>query len=47
MPELPVKERIKSQEEVEVGFSESQAMNETCRCLECGCLAYFDCDLRK
>ncbi len=47
MHELPVKERIKSQVEVEIGFSEGQAMNETSRCLECGCLAYFDCDLRK
>ena len=45
--ELPVKERTGSQVEVEVGFTESQVINETGRCLECGCLAYFDCDLRK
>ena len=47
MAELPAAERIKGQAEVEVGFSEGQVMNETGRCLECGCSAYFDCDLRK
>ena len=47
MAELPVEERIKSQVEVEVGFTESQALNETGRCLECGCASYFDCALRK
>jgi formate dehydrogenase major subunit len=47
MAELPVEERIRSQVEVEVGFTESQALNETGRCLECGCASYFDCALRK
>jgi len=47
MAELPVEERIKSQAEVELGFTEAQVANETGRCLECGCTAYFDCDLRK
>ena len=47
MNELPVKERTGSQVEVEVGFTESQVINEAGRCLECGCQAYFDCDLRK
>jgi len=47
MVELPVGERIKSQVEVEVGFTENQALNETGRCLECGCASYFDCALRK
>ncbi len=47
MSELPVNERMRSQAEIEVGFTESQAINETGRCMECGCLAYFDCDLRK
>ncbi|MGD0229756.1 MAG: molybdopterin-dependent oxidoreductase [Syntrophorhabdales bacterium] len=47
MAELPPKERIKSQVEVEVGFTEAQVACETGRCLECGCLAYFDCGLRK
>ncbi|OPY76952.1 MAG: Formate dehydrogenase H [Syntrophorhabdus sp. PtaU1.Bin153] len=47
MPELPVAERIKNLDEVEVGFSVEQVRNETGRCLECGCSAYFDCDLRE
>jgi formate dehydrogenase major subunit len=47
MPELPAASRAKSFEEVELGFSPEQAGNETSRCLECGCSAYFDCDLRK
>ncbi len=47
MNELPVKERTGSQVEVEVGFTESQVIKEAGRCLECGCQAYFDCDLRK
>jgi len=47
MPELPVTERIKNLDEVEVGFNSEQVRNETGRCLECGCSAYFDCDLRE
>ena len=47
MPELPAEERAKTFEEVELGFSPKQATNETSRCLECGCSAYFDCVLRK
>ena len=47
MGELPVAERIKTFSEVELGFTEGQVMNETARCLECGCAAYFDCALRK
>ncbi|MCX5806637.1 MAG: NAD(P)-binding protein [Proteobacteria bacterium] len=47
MPELPVMERIQSLAEVETGFTEEQVLNETSRCLECGCSAYFDCALRK
>jgi formate dehydrogenase major subunit len=47
MPELHAEERIKSMAEVELGFTEEQAFNETSRCLECGCSAYFDCALRK
>ena len=43
----PSAERIKGQAEVELGFTEAQVVNETGRCLECGCSAYFDCDLRK
>lgn len=33
--------------EVELGYTEEQAMNETLRCLECGCSEYFTCDLKK
>jgi len=33
--------------EVELGYSEEQALNETNRCLECGCVAYFDCSLKE
>jgi formate dehydrogenase major subunit len=33
--------------EVELGYSEQQALHETERCLECGCVAYFSCDLKK
>jgi formate dehydrogenase major subunit len=47
MPELNARERIKTFAEVELGFSASQTKNETSRCLECGCSAYFECDLRK
>lgn len=47
MPELPVAERIRTLDEVETGFTEGQMMTEASRCLECGCTAYFDCDLRK
>jgi len=47
MPELPAASRAKTFEEVELGFTPEQAENETSRCLECGCSAYFDCALRK
>jgi formate dehydrogenase major subunit len=47
MPELNARERIKTFTEVELGFSAAQTKNETNRCLECGCSAYFECDLRK
>ncbi|MHC1702453.1 MAG: molybdopterin-dependent oxidoreductase [Tenuifilaceae bacterium] len=47
--EMPVMEpgsRVNFKE-VELGYSEQQALNETSRCLECGCVEYFDCDLKK
>ncbi len=47
MPELPAAARAKTFAEVELGFSDKQAENETRRCLECGCSAYFECALRK
>ncbi len=47
MPHIPIKQRINSFEEVELGLEEEQAATETKRCLECGCSEYFDCSLRK
>lgn len=46
--EMPVMEPQKRNNflEVELGYSEDQAHNETNRCLECGCVEYFDCDLK-
>ncbi len=46
MHELPATERVKGFAEVELGFTEQQALNEAGRCLECGCSSYFDCELR-
>jgi formate dehydrogenase major subunit len=47
MPELPVAERIRTMDEVELGFTEEQALVETERCLECGCASAFTCRLRQ
>ncbi|MCK4511312.1 molybdopterin-dependent oxidoreductase, partial [bacterium] len=47
MPELPVAERIRTFDEVELGFTEEQALAETERCLECGCASAFTCRLRQ
>ncbi len=47
MPALPVQERIKSFVEVEQGYTAADTRSETARCLECGCTALFDCDLRR
>jgi len=33
-------------DEVELGYSEKMALEETGRCLECGCSEYFTCDLK-
>ncbi|HDP95518.1 MAG TPA: hypothetical protein ENN40_09190, partial [Candidatus Aminicenantes bacterium] len=46
LPELPAKERIKNFCEVEGGYVSEQVQTETKRCLECGCVEYFDCQLR-
>lgn len=46
MPELPVETRIHTFGEVDLGFTEEQALEETKRCLECGCTDAFTCDLR-
>ena len=47
MPALPPEERIRSFAEVEQGYSLADLRQETARCLECGCLALFECDLRR
>lgn len=46
MPVLPANMR-KNFDEVELGYTCDQAKNEVNRCLECGCDAYFTCDLKK
>jgi formate dehydrogenase major subunit len=46
LPELEVKKRIKTFEEVELGYTEEQASCEPTRCIECGCSEYYDCQLR-
>ncbi len=47
MPLLPADERVRSFVEVELGYSSDDLHHEAIRCLECGCVALFDCDLRK
>ncbi|MCG9545806.1 formate dehydrogenase subunit alpha [Vibrio sp. Isolate33] len=46
MPELTPEQREQSFEEVETGFDNTDAIAEATRCLECGCQANTDCDLR-
>lgn len=46
MPVMEPNSRVNFKE-VELGYTESQALTETSRCLECGCVEYFDCDLKK
>jgi len=47
MPSLPLDERRKSFSEVEQGYTAEDVKREAFRCLECGCTALFDCDLRR
>jgi formate dehydrogenase major subunit len=47
MPLIPLDERVKGFVEVELGYSAEDLAEEATRCLECGCVALFDCDLRK
>jgi formate dehydrogenase major subunit len=47
IPMIPIDERAKSFAEVELGYSAADLDVEATRCLECGCVALFDCDLRK
>ncbi|MEI6885157.1 MAG: molybdopterin-dependent oxidoreductase [Bacteroidota bacterium] len=47
MPTLPVDGRMNFSE-VELGYAgEEIALHESQRCLECGCTAFFSCDLQK
>lgn len=47
MPELDLKNRKATFEEVELGFTEEQARREAERCLSCGCRSYESCTMRK
>jgi len=47
MAELSVTDRIHNFNEVDLGISEEQSLNECARCLECGCSEYYNCALRK
>lgn len=47
IPSMPVEERIKGFLEVELGYTPDQAAEEVQRCLECGCNAFFECDLQR
>ena len=44
---VPIEERIHSFVEVEKGYTAADLKLEAARCLECGCTALFDCDLRR
>ena len=47
MPTLPTGDRLNFNE-VELGYTgEAVALHEAQRCLECGCTAFFNCDLQK
>jgi formate dehydrogenase major subunit len=46
MPTLEADKR-KNFYEVELGYSEKLAFDESLRCLECGCTEYYTCDLKK
>jgi formate dehydrogenase major subunit len=47
MPELPAGARRNNFEEVDLGFSEETAVQEAKRCLSCGCIDAFECELRE
>ncbi len=47
MPVRHPDDRKKNWEEIELGFSGEQVYQEAIRCLECGCQAFYDCDLQK
>ena len=47
LPAITVEERKLNFLEVESGLSEEAAQREAARCLSCGCVDVFDCELRK
>lgn len=44
--ELSVAQRVRSFDEVEIGYTQEQVMLETCRCAECGCAVSLACELQ-
>ncbi len=46
MPTIDPKKR-KNFKEVELGYTPETALNETLRCLECGCTEYYTCKLKE
>ncbi|MGB4430182.1 MAG: FAD-dependent oxidoreductase, partial [Thermacetogeniaceae bacterium] len=47
MPQLAVGERTNNFREVNLGLPDEEAVKEAGRCLECGCMDYFECKLIK
>lgn len=47
MPVLSISERLNTFAEIELGYSEEQALEEARRCMECGCIKQNQCHLRK
>ncbi len=47
MPERPVDQRVRSFEEVELGFDPDIARREAARCMHCGCWKASTCELRQ
>ena len=47
MPQLEAEERCGNFKEVNIGFTDEEAMREAARCLECGCHDYEECRLIK
>ncbi len=45
MPHRSASDRKKDFNEINYGFSEEQAREEAARCLECGCMDFFECKL--
>jgi formate dehydrogenase major subunit len=44
--EIPVAERIRTFQEVELPYTKEQVLLETCRCVECGCAVSLACQLQ-